>query len=119
MLDSNLNDGTYWRAMELIPNGFGSNERCRIHQQYMLEVPLKFGGTGSKGWSVGCNQRLVRWVQKGPVLLVTWVNRSRDLGNHGCGSHFEQPQIHQLTSYGHGSGTRMISTLNCIKYFLT
>src|ERR1700726_4225482 len=53
MLDSNLNDGTYWRAMELIPNGFGSNERCGIHQQYMLEVALKFRGARSKGWPLG------------------------------------------------------------------
>jgi len=36
-----LKDGTYLCSREPIPNGFGSNEGCRIHGQYILEVLSK------------------------------------------------------------------------------
>ena len=33
-----IKDGTYLRTTEPIPSGFWSNEGCRIHGQYILEV---------------------------------------------------------------------------------
>ena len=33
-----VKDGKYLRPREPIPNGFESNEGCRIHGQYILEV---------------------------------------------------------------------------------
>jgi hypothetical protein len=48
------NDGTDLQPTGSIPKGFGSNEVCRIHEQYVLKVLFILGVSGSKGWPLGC-----------------------------------------------------------------
>jgi hypothetical protein len=43
------NDGTDLQPTGSIPKGFGSNEVCRTHEQYVLEDLSNTGGTGIKG----------------------------------------------------------------------
>ena len=103
---------------------YGSHfEKPRIHQL----TSYGHGSSTKMISTLNCIKYFLTWIFQGELLelgsaevwYLWWSAATTESGILSCGSHFEQPRIHQFLSYEHGSGTRMISTLNCIKYFLT